>query len=70
MEKAALSPLHTNKFHSESMFVSHLFISPTKSTHTTNTVGYIELYCNRFIILSTQIDKKQTHKINIFNLTV
>ena len=35
-------------------------------------MGYIVLYCNRFIILFTQIiHKKQTkNKENIFNLTV
>lgn len=40
--------------------------------YPTNTTSYIVLYCNRLIILSTQIiHKKQIkYKDNIFNLTV
>jgi len=39
--------------------------------NSTNTVDYTVLYCNRFIMLSTQtIDWKTKQKINIFDLTV
>ena len=38
---------------------------------STNTIGYIVPYCNRFIIFFTWImPKKQAQKINIFNPTV
>ena len=51
-----------------------MFISPTKLAYvTTNKTGYIILYCDRFIILFTQIiHTKQTQKIkeNIFNLII
>ena len=52
-----------------------MFISPTKlaNKYPTNTTGYIVLYCNRFVILFTQIIyfKKHTkNKENNFNLTV
>ena len=50
-----------------------LFISPTKLAYvTTNKTGYIILYCDRFIILFTQIikNKQIIKKENIFTLSV
>ena len=44
------------------LFKSNLFTSPTKSRYPVNTIGCIVLYCNRFIILFTQIvHKKYEH---------
>ena len=59
-----VSLLHTNKFHSKS-----IFISSTQPRYPTNTIGYIVLYYHRCIILFTQIIQTNA-KIKHFNLTV
>ena len=61
-----------NKFHSKTAFISAIVHKSSKvSLGTQLTIGYIGLYCNRFIILFIQIiHKKQMQKIKHFNLTV
>ena len=56
-------PLHTNKFRSESRFISQFVHKSNKVS--LGTVGYIVPYCNRFIMLFTQIiHQKQTNTKN------
>ena len=55
------SPTYEWVLSQEHIHKPNLFISPTKLAYT---ISYIFLYCNRFIILFTQIThKKQTQKI-------
>ena len=58
-----VSPLHIIEFHSGHLFVKfNSFVSPTRSP--TKTISYLAQYCNRFILLFTQmIHQKQTPKI-------
>ena len=60
--------LHTNEFHPKRRLISLALRYPT------NTISYIVLYCNGFIIFFTQImhkkKNKQKVKKNFFNLTI
>ena len=69
--RSTASPLHTNEFYSKLVRKSSLFIKLNKvSLGTLLTVGYVVLYCNRFIILFTQIihKKKKTFLILQYNV--
>ena len=56
------SPLYTSSIPRVHSFKSNSFTSPTKSRYPVNTIGCIVLYCNRLIILYTQIVHKKYEK--------
>ena len=72
-KKYSKSPTYQQVLFWERICKSNLFVKSNKVRYPTNTISYILLYCNRFIILFTQIiHKKQTNaknKENILNLT-
>ena len=58
-----------NEFLSKSLFVSPICLSPTELAEVPNQpMGYIVLFCNRFIMLFMQAVQKK--KISILNLIV